>query len=200
MGHQSINAYILHHENSICYRISSVLSSYACAVVEEVFMSELPHQQIFDRGDHFHLLQRRAARSATIVGLWWTVSDYCILQHRHRGCCPFVGGSRPERSKFVSELSRFTLFRNKFTCETITRYLQTMVTLISQGGKWGLKPWLWRCVSCLVCYKSSVLGVWDCFFQWFMILGVTDQSSIYSCIESTTVYVEIFARRKFLPI
>ena len=29
---------------------------------------------------------------------------YCILQHRHHGCYPFMGGSRPERSKFVSEL------------------------------------------------------------------------------------------------
>ena len=37
------------------------------------------------------------------------MSDYCILQHRHHGCCPFVGGSRPERSKFMSELPRFTL-------------------------------------------------------------------------------------------
>ena len=72
-------------------------------------MSELPHQQIFNRGDHFHLLQRRAVRSATIVGPWWTVSDYCILQHRHRGCCLFVGGSRPEKPKFVSELPRFAL-------------------------------------------------------------------------------------------
>ena len=72
-------------------------------------MSELPHQPIFDRGDHFHLLQRNAARSATVVGPWWTVSDCCILQHRHRGCCPFVGGSRPKRSEFVSELPCFTL-------------------------------------------------------------------------------------------
>ena len=37
------------------------------------------------------------------------ISDYCILQHRHRGCYLFVGGSSPERSKFVSELARFTL-------------------------------------------------------------------------------------------
>ena len=72
-------------------------------------LSELPHQQIFDRGDHFHLLQRRAARLATIVEPWWTVSDYFILQHRHRGCCLFVGGSSPEISKFLSELPRFTL-------------------------------------------------------------------------------------------
>ena len=73
-------------------------------------ISELPHQQIFDRGDHFHLLQRRAARLATAVGPWGTVSDYCILQHRHRGCCPLVGGRRPKRSKLVSELPRFTLY------------------------------------------------------------------------------------------
>ena len=36
-------------------------------------------------------------------------SDYCILQHRHHGCCPFVGGSRPKKAKFVSELPHFTL-------------------------------------------------------------------------------------------
>ena len=64
---------------------------------------------VFWWGNHFHLLVRGAARLVTIIGPCWTVSGYCILQHRHRGCCPFVGGSRPKRSKFVSELSRFTL-------------------------------------------------------------------------------------------
>ena len=36
-------------------------------------------------------------------------SDDCILQHRH---CGFVGGSRSERSKFVSELSHFTVLNH----------------------------------------------------------------------------------------
>ena len=39
-------------------------------------------------------------RSYTFGNNRWAV----ILQHRDRGCCPFVGGNRPERSKFVSEL------------------------------------------------------------------------------------------------
>ena len=33
--------------------------------------------------------------------LCWIVSGYCILQYRHRGCCPFVGVNRPERLKYV---------------------------------------------------------------------------------------------------
>ena len=45
-------------------------------------ISELPRQQAFDWCDHFHLVQWRAVRLATIVGPWWTVSDYCIPQHK----------------------------------------------------------------------------------------------------------------------
>ena len=47
----------------------------------------------------------RAGDQKLMITLEW---PYCILQHRHRGCCPFMGGSRPEKSKFVSELPRFT--------------------------------------------------------------------------------------------
>ena len=52
---------------------------------------------------------RGAECLATIVGLCWTESDYCILQHKHCGCYQFVGGNRLERSKFVSELLHFAL-------------------------------------------------------------------------------------------
>ena len=96
-------------------------------------MSELPHQQIFDQGNHFHLLQWRAARSATIVGPWWTVSDYYILQHGHRGCCPFVGDSSPERSKFLSELPRFTLHtlcNPRVEITITTTMLETFISMV----------------------------------------------------------------------
>ena len=55
----------LHREHSPCYRISSVLSSYTHAVVEEMFKMHAVVHHVgiaplanFDRGDHFHLLQR----------------------------------------------------------------------------------------------------------------------------------------------
>ena len=60
-------------------------------------------------GNHFHILVQVAERLSIIIGLSWIVSSYCILQHRHRGCWPFEGSSRPERSKFVLEMPRFTL-------------------------------------------------------------------------------------------
>ena len=72
-------------------------------------LSKLSQQQIFGWGDHFHLLLRRTACLAMIVGLCWKVGSNYILQHRHHGCYPYVGGSRPESLKFVSELPRLTL-------------------------------------------------------------------------------------------
>ena len=103
-------------------------------------MSELPHQQIFNRGDHFHLLQRRAAHSATIVRPWWTVIDYCIPQHRHRGCCPFVGGSRPERSKFVSELPHLpykTHYYKPCRYHRTSQFFNVSAWNIENGRVWG---------------------------------------------------------------
>ena len=88
----------LHHEHSIYPyhpHIRALWWKRCSKCMLWCAMLELHHQQIFNRGDHFHLLQQRAACSAKILRLWWTVSDYCIPQHRHRGCCPFVGDSRP---------------------------------------------------------------------------------------------------------
>ena len=107
----------LHHEHSIlCYQISSLPFSYMHAVMEEVFETHAvvlrcrncPISRFLTRAtisifynEDLHVWQQLLP--------WWTVSDYCILQHRHHGCCPFVGGSRPERSNFLSELPHFAL-------------------------------------------------------------------------------------------
>ena len=40
---------------------------------------ELLHQQIFDRGDYFHLLQRRATHLVTIVGAQWIAMTMIIV-------------------------------------------------------------------------------------------------------------------------
>ena len=57
-----------------------------------------------------------------IVGSCWEVDSNCILQHRHRGCCTFVGGSGPESLKFLSELPRLTL--------TMAKLLLVMFSLV----------------------------------------------------------------------
>ena len=64
----------------------------ACCVGPFVIVGIVPSAR-FWWGDHFHLL----CIWHQLLGRTGTVSGYYILQHGHRGCCPFVGGQQTQK-------------------------------------------------------------------------------------------------------